>query len=159
KGVLGAPRRFVVKGGGMYSWDAATLGNMRKEMAGGGVLIDFGSHLVDLLFTLFEGPADVLEYHDNARGGIEAGCTARLRPRHRGEPIEGTVELARTRKLGHLIRVECERGALEFHTNERHRVRTILSEATLTDPVTGQDRPYQLDAGWVGEKEDEPWYE
>src|SRR5690606_14242172 len=62
----GRPRRFEVEGGGMYYWSAATLGNMRRDLAGGGVLIDFGSHMLDLLFALFGEPAEVLDYRDNA---------------------------------------------------------------------------------------------
>src|SRR5262249_43202759 len=126
-GWLGAPRRFLVEGGGMYSWAAATLGDMKKELAGGGVLIDFGSRMIDLLFALFDEPAEVLDYHDNALGGVESDCTIRARAQHAGEPVEGTIELARTRQLSNRIRVECERGALEFDVLERFRVRVIPS--------------------------------
>jgi nucleoside-diphosphate-sugar epimerase len=156
---LGAPQRFVARNGDMYNWGATTLGNMRKEMAGGGVLIDFGSHVIDLLFALFGGPAEVLEYRDNSLGGVEADCSLRLRFGSAGEPLEGLVELARTRKLGSAIRVECERGALEFELNERHRVRVIPSEGALTDPMTGRGRAFQVDAGWADEAKDESWYE
>ncbi len=41
------PVSFDVEEGGIYDWPAATLANMKKESAGGGVLIDFGSHTVD----------------------------------------------------------------------------------------------------------------
>ena len=71
---LGRPLRFEVGSGGFYNWAAATLGDMRKDMAGGGVLIDFGSHMLDLLHYLFEGPGEVLEYRDDALGGIESDC-------------------------------------------------------------------------------------
>ena len=76
---LGRPIGFEAEGGGFYDWPAATLGNMRKDWAGGGVLIDFGSHLLDLLHFLFDGPGEVLDYRDNAWGGIEADCLLALR--------------------------------------------------------------------------------
>ena len=157
-GWAGKPLRFRVEGGGMYNWSAATLGNMRRESAGGGVLIDFGSHMIDLMFALFDEPADVLKYCDNAIGGIEADCTIDVRVRHRGEPVEGRIELARTRELGSLIRVECERASLEFQANERFRVKVVPRGTELADPVSGRVQDFAFDAFWQGESQDESWY-
>ena len=156
---LGRPVSFHVEGGGMYSWPAATLGNMRKDWAGGGVLIDFGSHMLDLMFALFDEPADVIECRDNSHGGVESDCTIRLRVKHQDLPVEGVVELARTRSLGALIRVECERGTMEFQVNERFKIRIIPSDLTLTDSFSGVPRDYWLDASWQGESEETEWYE
>ena len=68
---LGRPVRFEAEGGGLYDWSAATLGNMRREYAGGGVLIDFGSHLLDLLHSLFDGPGEIVEYQVDLKIGFE----------------------------------------------------------------------------------------
>ncbi len=81
-GWLGRPTSFHVEGGGMYNWPAATLANMRKDWAGGGVLIDFGSHMLDLMFYLFDEPSEVIEYRDNSLGGIESDSNIRVRVRH-----------------------------------------------------------------------------
>jgi predicted dehydrogenase/nucleoside-diphosphate-sugar epimerase len=156
---LGQPRRFEVEGGGMYNWQAATLANMRQDWAGGGVLIDFGSHMLDLLLALFEEPAEVLEYRDNAWGGIEADCSIRLRLYHQGDAVEGTVELARTRNIGSLIRIACERGTLEFQVGERFRVRIIPHDLLLCDALRQEMRPYWLNACWENEVENVSWYE
>lgn len=156
---LGRPMSFEVEGGGFYNWAAASLANMRKDLAGGGVLIDFGSHLVDLLLFVFDGAAEVLEYRDDSLGGIEADCWIRARVSRGDQSLEGTIELARTRKLGSLIRVRCERGTLEFQVNERFRVRMIPDEATLLDPLGDRERDFWLDAVWSGQTEGEPWYE
>lgn len=156
---LGRPRSFHVEGGGMYSWPAATLANMRKDLAGGGVLIDFGSHMLDLMFAVFDEPATVLDYRDNSRGGVESDCAIRVSVQHQGQPVEGVVELARTRCLGALIHVECERGRLEFDVNERFRIRVRPSDMTLTDAFSTQPRDFWLDANWEGESDDTSWYE
>jgi predicted dehydrogenase/nucleoside-diphosphate-sugar epimerase len=151
---LGRPVSFDVISGGIYNWSAATLGNMRKDLAGGGVLIDFGSHLLDVLFHLFDDPSEVLEYHDNARGGIESDCVLRLRLSHRGAPVDGRVELSRTRNLGNHFRVVCERGTLEYRYAERYRVSVTPHDLEVKDPA----RPFCLEASWAGEPETE-WYE
>ncbi len=155
---LGRPRRFEVLSGGFYNWAAATLGNMRKDLAGGGVLIDFGSHMLDLLHYLFEGPGEVLEYRDNALGGIESDCRLQLRLSHQGDEVAGRVELSRTRKLGDRVRVECEGGVLEYRTTERYRIWVTPNNLELADPLNGEPRPLCLQASWADEPDVE-WYE
>jgi predicted dehydrogenase/nucleoside-diphosphate-sugar epimerase len=150
---FGRPMRFEVEGGGFYTWGAATLANMRKDLAGGGVLIDFGSHMLDLVHFLFEGPGEVLDYADNNLGGIEADCEIKLRVRHQGQPVEGTVALARTRQLGSLVRVHCEQATLEYEITERYAVRVRPRDPALADPLTGALRDFELEAGWKTEEE------
>src|SRR5262249_48075060 len=138
----GQPTAFAAEGGGMYGWSAATLGNMRKELAGGGVLIDYGSHILDLLCYLFFDSLALFDYQDNALGGVEADCALRLRAEHRGNTLEGTVELARTRNLGNFIRLECEKAALEFQISERFQLRVLPRHGTLQDSLDGSLRDY-----------------
>jgi nucleoside-diphosphate-sugar epimerase len=78
--------------------------------------------------------------------------------RHGGEAIEGAIELARTRDVGNLLRVECERATLEFHVNERHRVRVIPKPGELVDVASGVSRGYAFDASWNAEPTEESWY-
>ncbi len=157
-GWAGRPQRFLVEGGGMYNWAAATLANMRRDLAGGGVLIDFGSHMIDLMFALFDEPVELLSYQDNAIGGIESDCTIDLRIQHAGQAIEGRIEMARTRNLGSMIRVECENATLEFHASERFRIRVTPKGTRLIDPGTGKARDFWFDAAWHNGATDEPWY-
>ncbi|MGE3539935.1 MAG: NAD-dependent epimerase/dehydratase family protein [Candidatus Tectimicrobiota bacterium] len=157
-GWAGQPQQFLVEGGGMYNWAAATLGNMHKDLAGGGVLIDFGSHMLDLMFALFDEPTEVLEYRDNSLGGIEADCSIHVRVQHLGRPVEGRIELARTRELGSFIRVECERATLEFMVNERFRVKVTPVQDRLMDPVAGEQQQFWFEASWRQTAEDESWY-
>jgi predicted dehydrogenase/nucleoside-diphosphate-sugar epimerase len=174
-GWAGRPQRVLVEGGGMYNWAAATLGNMRRDLAGGGVLIDFGTHMLDLMFALFDEPAELVRYEDNALGGIESDCAIEAVVRHAREPVEARIELARTRELGSFIRVECERATLEFQVSERFRVRAFPREeagddggltgaegalpAQLVDPLNGAPREFWFDAAWRDQLEDESWYE
>src|SRR5437867_8059335 len=107
RGFFGPPTRFHAEGGGRYSWAAATLASMRRDLAGGGVLIDYGSHILDLLFYLFDGPGEVIAYQDNDLGGVEADCAIDATLSHGGKPIDGRIELARTREIGNFIAGGC----------------------------------------------------
>jgi predicted dehydrogenase/nucleoside-diphosphate-sugar epimerase len=145
---LGRPLRFDIEEGGAYGWPLASLANLRKDQGGGGVLVDIGSHLIDLLLFCLPGDAEVLEYRDNARGGIETDCLARLRVRHRGHEVEGRVELSRTRELRNRLRIECERGQLELSNGDRCRVSIRPHGLQLDDPLDGEPRAFRLQAGW-----------
>jgi predicted dehydrogenase/nucleoside-diphosphate-sugar epimerase len=156
--LLGAPLSFDAEDGEVYAWPTATLGNMRRDLAGGGVLIDFGSHTLDRLLALFDGPGEVLDYRDNNRGGgVESDCEVRLRLAYKGRPIDGRVELSRTRLLRNSYRVRCERGTLELPSGERCRVRVIPDGVEAVDPLTGQPRAYEIHAGWAGQAEQHPF--
>jgi predicted dehydrogenase/nucleoside-diphosphate-sugar epimerase len=158
-GWLGRPLSFDVEEGEVYAWPTATLGNMRRDLAGGGVLIDFGSHTFDRLLSWFPGPAEVIEYRENARGGIEADCVARLRlTAADGTRVEGRVELSRLRNLRNTFRVTCERGTLELPSNERYHVRIHPNAPDFRDAITGASREAEVRAGWAGEQETS-WYE
>jgi predicted dehydrogenase/nucleoside-diphosphate-sugar epimerase len=158
-GLLGAPLSFDVEEGEVYAWPTATLGNHRRELAGGGVLIDYGSHTLDRLTFFFPGPAEVLEYHDNSRGGIESDCRVKLRLTTAGmRPVEGAVELSRTRNLRNSYRVHFERGTIELHCGERYRVQVRPQGASLVDVQSAKPRESEILAGWKGEDE-APWFE
>jgi predicted dehydrogenase/nucleoside-diphosphate-sugar epimerase len=157
-GWLGRVLEFDVEEGEVYNWPTATLGNMRRDLSGGGVLIDFGAHTIDRLLTLFPGPAEVLEYRDNARGGIESDCVARLRLSHPLGPVEGRVELSRTRNLRNSFRFRCERGTVELRAGDRYRVTIIPADAEVVDAVRGGPRPCRVEASWADQDEEVSWY-
>jgi predicted dehydrogenase/nucleoside-diphosphate-sugar epimerase len=152
-GALGRPVGFDVAEGDTYTWGLATLSNLRKDQGGGGVLIDIGSHVLDLLLYFFPGPWEVLEYRDNALGGVETDCRLRLRLHHGDMPVDGHVELSRTRKLRSTLRVVCEHGTLELRTGERYKLAVIPRELTSTDPDREEPRDVRVEASWADEPE------
>ncbi len=107
-GLLGKVHSFEVREGFVYDWPVASDFMFRRE-AGGGVLADTGSHVLDQL-GWWLGPLEPLACADDARGGVEADCALRLRT---AAGAEGTVELSRTRALGNRWRIVGERGTLE----------------------------------------------
>jgi predicted dehydrogenase len=108
-GLLGEIRRFEMHQGVIPRWPFATDFFLKKETAGGGVLADYGAHVLDLLLWWLGEWADV-EYWDDAMGGIESDCEMRLTMR---SGIAGTVEISRTRNLKNTCVFAGSRATLE----------------------------------------------
>jgi predicted dehydrogenase/nucleoside-diphosphate-sugar epimerase len=151
--LLGRPLSFDLEGGAVYGWEAATLGNMLKSQAGGGILMDMGPHYFDQLLYVFEGDAEVIEYRDNALGGIESDCEVRLQLQHVGEPVTGRVELSRTRNLPNELRVICERGELVIASSERYRLQVRPHDLNLRDPRSRAPSAARMELAWADEPE------
>jgi predicted dehydrogenase len=134
----GRPIRFVAEEGFVYSWTTRSGFALDRARAGGGVLIDLGSHVLDQLLLCL-GPLDVHAYRDDAYGGIEADCLAELTG---PGGVAGTVELSRTRELGSTLRIECEGGTIEAPLAHAGSVRVTLSGEV--DPTT-----HAPDAEWA----------
>lgn len=147
----GAPLSVDIEEGGAYGWPLASLDLLSRSMGGGGVLMDIGSHVIDVLLYAVPGTARLVSYEDNARGGIETDCLARLdvTVEHRRIPVR--LELSRTRELRNSIRVQCERATIELRRgnftqlhvhrpDESISARTPPLSMTVTAGLNG--RPY-----------------
>lgn len=108
--LLGNIFSFDIRLGVISRWPFASDFLVRKDSAGGGVLIDFGVHVLDLLIWWL-GDYDRLEYYDDAMGGVEADCELRLWLRC---GASGIVELSRTRDLRNTCVIRGEHGELEI---------------------------------------------
>ncbi|TMG36167.1 MAG: Gfo/Idh/MocA family oxidoreductase [Chloroflexi bacterium] len=74
RGALGEGLRFVYRQGQVYGWPVSSDSAFRRATAGGGVLVDLGSHVLDFLGALF-GRAIVAGYADDGQtDGVEANC-------------------------------------------------------------------------------------
>jgi predicted dehydrogenase len=94
-GVLGEDLRFIYREGAVYSWPVSTDAAFRRATAGGGVLTDIGTHVVDFLAALFGAPR-VSSFADDGRAeGVETNCEIELVfPR-----ASGTVRLSWSQPL------------------------------------------------------------
>jgi predicted dehydrogenase len=75
---LGALRRFTIAEGGPFTWPAASPGFFNRRETPGGVLLDIGVHVFDLLLWWLGEPDD-FTYADDAMGGLEANARVALR--------------------------------------------------------------------------------
>jgi len=110
---LGTVQGFDMREGGIYGWPVASDFFFRKE-AGGGVLLDTGAHVLDLLLWWL-GDWKNTEYFDNAHGGVESDCEIHL---ELASGAKGIVELSRTRNLSNKFLIYGEKGVIIYTTKE-----------------------------------------
>ncbi|HEV8237864.1 MAG TPA: Gfo/Idh/MocA family oxidoreductase [Thermoanaerobaculia bacterium] len=107
--LVGPLTGFDLRQGVIPRWPFATDFMLRKETAGGGVLADFGVHVLDLLLCWLGEWSDV-SCADDALGGLESDAELQLTF---SSGVRGTVEVSRTRNLRNTCRFSGERGVLE----------------------------------------------
>lgn len=73
-GALGDHLSFVHREGGVYGWPVSSDFPFRRATAGGGVLIDKGTHVLDFLAALFGRPTAAAYADDAYTGGVETNC-------------------------------------------------------------------------------------
>jgi predicted dehydrogenase len=73
RSTFGALQTVEIAEGGKFRWPAATDSFFRKEQTPGGVLLDIGVHVLDLLLWWLGEPVN-FTYADDAMGGLEANC-------------------------------------------------------------------------------------
>ncbi|MCU1382487.1 MAG: NAD-dependent epimerase/dehydratase [Acidobacteria bacterium] len=151
-GQIGDLLNVTAEVGDAYTWNLTTLAGMRRQEAGGGMLVDMGSHVLDLLLYICDATPALVEYTDNAGSGIETDCTIELGLSRRGVFVPAHVELSRTRKLTNAIRVEGTRGTLEWKFGERARV-LLHTPSTYVDTLTASVRDCAIEARWRDEPE------
>ncbi len=105
--LVGPLTRFELRQGVIPRWPFASDYLLRRETAGGGVLADYGVHVLDLLLCWLGEWASV-DYRDDAMGGIEADCELELTF---AAGLAGTVEVSRSRNLRNRCRFPGRAGA------------------------------------------------
>jgi predicted dehydrogenase len=140
--LLGDINEFHVDVGIISKWPSASDFLYRKEAAGGGVLIDWGVHVLDLLLWWL-GDYDRVEYYDDAAGGVESDCELHLKLQC---GASGTVQLCRSRSLPNLCRIQGQRGILDFSIwdpDPTVRLNLNRQDLVLSGRVVGHDADRQ----------------
>lgn len=103
--------KIEIDEGGVYGWPVMSNSFWKKETAGGGVLIDTGSHSVDLVSFLFDGNIDINDYLDDSRGGVEANAYLTLKS---NETII-KINLSRNRPMSNTMKIFFKNGIIVFN--------------------------------------------
>ncbi|MCX5829563.1 MAG: Gfo/Idh/MocA family oxidoreductase [Deltaproteobacteria bacterium] len=118
-GTLGALTGFDFREGTVFSWPTVTGFTFDKEKAGGGVLMDIGVHLLDLLFWWIDDEVASFQYADDNLGGLEATGEIQMTFR-RG--VTGHVKLTRLAVLNNFYTFYFEKGVLSWNPFTPRRI-------------------------------------
>jgi predicted dehydrogenase len=136
-GRLGEIKLFDIREGYIYAWDIKTDAMWRRDQTGGGVLIDAGTHIFDMVSWLF-GDVATVGYRDDNYGGVEAECVVNLTMK---SGAVGVIELSRTRTLRNTAIIEGTAGYVDFALSNENKVvdaspEVLAFEANGVTPVT-----------------------
>ena len=127
---LGPIRRVDIRQSAGSRWPSVAADAL-SQSAGGGVLVAFGVHMVDLL-CWWLGELRVVAYRDDAVGGVEAEAECEFALVD-GAPV--FLELSRLRNMRDTFIVECARGTVEIGIHEPAVVRVSVGNAS--SPLIG----------------------
>ncbi len=123
RNLLGKPLGFEVQ---ESTWDwPLNRATFDRRVAGGGVLIDLGPHVFDLLATWF-GPLMVDEYLDDIRGGVESVSLARVTCATGHGPVTGSIYLTRAFRTPNRLHIVCEHGHIDVDPHEWSQIRVAF---------------------------------
>ncbi len=135
-GALGRLRSFDIQEGGPFRWPAASPSFFSRRETPGGVLLDLGAHMLDLLLWWLGEPVG-LDYADDAMGGLEANALARLTF---AGGASGRIHLSRDWETRQLYQFDFEQGRVEWTVNQANALTLSLHglpaavRGTLVDP-------------------------
>ena len=110
---LGALRHIEIAEGGPFRWPATSTSFFDKKQTPGGVLLDIGVHVLDLLLWWLGEPA-TLSYSDDAMGGLEINSVLDLTFANRAT---AHLHFSRDWQTPQQYRLEFEHGTLTWHVN------------------------------------------
>jgi predicted dehydrogenase len=132
--VIGTIVGFSVEDGYPFDWQSAGAEFRLDKAGGGGVLLDIGCHVLDMILFWFGGATIVTAMHDSF-GGIEVNALATLETR---EGVRGTVELSWERSLRNSAVIEGTKGRLEVEWY-RNLASAYLGDSVIRGTVAPEE--------------------
>lgn len=125
-GMLGELQSFECYEGGQFRWPVQSPNYFKRSHVRGGVFLDIGIHLLDLLIWWFGEPQQ-MQYEDDAMGGIDVNCRLECQ----FAEVEGTVRLSRDCDLPGRYIIKGRNGWLNWAVNEADTVQLGWADSTL----------------------------
>ncbi len=139
-GRLGRILRVEAREGFVFNWATSSDALLRRDLSGGGVLMDTGSHTLDLL-AYWLGSLTPTRYADDGDSGVEADCVAEFALAEGGTV---RLELSRTRALRNSARIEGTEGFVEVELYRNRVVAGSPNALSFRHAGIGADMPPQL---------------
>jgi predicted dehydrogenase len=108
---LGNVESFDFEEGTVYSWPTVSGFFFDKEKAGGGVLIDIGSHLLDILLWWLPYEIQHIDYKDDNLGGVEAFAEIKI---DFTNGVGGRIRVSRLSILENFYTIYFEKGFVKW---------------------------------------------
>ncbi|MBB3177165.1 Gfo/Idh/MocA family protein [Variovorax sp. Sphag1AA] len=135
-GVFGQVRRVVADEGGTFRWPAASAGFFTRQEGGGGVTLDIGIHMLEILVSWL-GMPEVVDYADDAMGGVEINSAAKLRwP----GGTEADIRLSWDVELANRYRVEFEKATVTWRTGQATDLVIEIDGVAIPQLATGRQQ-------------------
>lgn len=138
-GYFGRVKRFAHQFGTPGGWAPLSAYNLKRNSAGGGVLVVTATHFLDRMLHFWGAPQDV-GYEDDSEGGPEANCIARFDYRSGEHAFDGVAVYSKTCSLPGGMVIETERGQVRladsddaqivFVSNDRPGIEQIVRRAS-----------------------------
>ena len=123
-----------------WAWDVASDSFWDPIKSGGGVLIDTGSHVFDLLFWWL-GMIQLIDYKDDSFGGVEANCIVSIKSI---DDSTGSVRLSRSMELRNTAIFNFENLHIEFGLDKNYcRVINISNGFEIDLKILNQFQSYK----------------
>jgi predicted dehydrogenase len=139
---LGSITDIVLEDGFEFVWPTQTAYMFDRSTMKGGVLMENGIHVLDTLLWLFGPVASVVDYGDDAIGGLESNVEARLKFE---SGAIAHIRISRTALLSNTMTVHGEDGWAEIALYEEDKLayqgRDKLSKALGRVTLRPQRRP------------------
>ncbi|MGA3405832.1 MAG: NAD-dependent epimerase/dehydratase family protein [Candidatus Bathyarchaeia archaeon] len=111
-GMLGRVKEVKCQEGRIFAWPVSSMDLLNPQRAGGGVLMDWGTHNLDSLRWLLSGELELVSYEDDSLGGVEANCNLQFKIKNVDGEIPCEMMLGRSRILPSAILISGDRGSL-----------------------------------------------
>ena len=133
--LLGRPVRFEVRES-VWNWPLSRA-TFDRAVSGGGVLIDMGPHVFDLV-ERWLGPIEIVEHQDDNKGGVEAISFTKLVCHTEHGKVPGQIFLTRAYKAINLTRIYCTEGYIEVDPHQTDRAILVFGPQNAPYVTTAQ---------------------
>ncbi|KAB2835590.1 MAG: Gfo/Idh/MocA family oxidoreductase [Candidatus Brocadia sp.] len=125
--VLGEIVSFDFSEGGYFRWPVKSPAYFKKDTSQGGVLMDIGVHLLDLMQWWFGEPTEI-SYADDAMGGIEVNCLLHCKF---DQGFTGKIRLSRDCQLPNRYLICGSKGWILWEVNDAGAIHLGFTGAQL----------------------------